>query len=419
MCEQHACAEVTAFMRGQGFEINAFNLLTQKPEDANCLIATYGKGKPVIGILGEFDALPDLGQERVSRHSVKTGPGHGCGHNLMAAGCAAAASALKAAMLAENVPGTLVYYGCPAEETLDGKVHMAKQGLFNNLDACFAWHPAPFALGVLEKSMQASTALLFNFHGKTAHAAANPDQGRSALDAAELMSVGVQYLREHVSDDVRIHYVYTHAGVAPNIVPDYAQVYYYVRAATRAIDDEVVRRVIDVSEGAAKMTGTTTDYELKAGCYDVFINHTLNKLGYDALMKIPPLEYSDADRAFAADLYRNATGKEPAGVLLSTEKPALTGKVTPLSGSSDVGDVTHLLPTTQFMGGGMIAGLPFHHWAVTACAGTSIGHTAELYAGKVVAQSAYDAFKHPEALEAAWQEFRASHMAAYKPVLPD
>jgi aminobenzoyl-glutamate utilization protein B len=424
MHEQHAACEVAAFMQAQGFQTKSFNLLSgasaDAAVDANCVIATFGSGKPVIGILGEFDALPDLGQERSTAHAPLNTPGHGCGHNLMAAGCAAAAAALKQAMVEEKLPGTVVYYGCPAEETLDGKVNMAQQGLFNNLDICLAWHPGPFVLGVLEKSMQSSTALLFNFHGKTAHAAANPDMGRSALDAAELMSVGIQYLREHVSDDVRIHYIYTHAGVAPNIVPDYAQVYYYVRAQTRLKNDEVLKRVIDVAEGAAKMTGTTTDYELKAGCYDVFINHALNRHCYESLLKIPPLDWSKDEKRFAAELYKNALGTEPVGELLPFEVPKLTGVVTPLAGSSDVGDVTHILPTTQFMGSGMVNGLPFHHWTATACTGTSIGHNAELQAGKAIAQSAYDALCKPAVIEEAWKEFREAHknLPPYKPVLP-
>ncbi|AEF85283.1 amidohydrolase [Treponema primitia ZAS-2] len=420
MNEQHSCAETTEFMRSQGFTVKAFNLLSGKPEEANCLIATYGSGKPVIGILGEFDALPNLGQDRVTTRTPKESPGHGCGHNLMASGCAGAASALKLAMETEKLSGTLIYYGCPAEETLEGKVHMSKQGLFDKLDICLAWHPGPVALSVLENSMQSSTALKFNFRGKTAHAAVNPDQGRSALDAAELMNVGIQYLREHVSSDVRIHYIYTHGGVAPNVVPDYAQLYYYVRAQSRSMNDEVLKRVIDVSEGAAKMTGTSTDYELLAGCYDVFINHRLNKLCQEALLKIPPIEYSDENKKFAAEVYRNATGKEPVTELLDTAVPPLTGIVRPMTGSSDVGDVTHILPTTQFMGAGMIGGLPFHHWAVTACTGTEIGHKAELQAGKALAQAGYDAFKNPAAIEEAWEEFRNARKAmdAYKPVLP-
>jgi aminobenzoyl-glutamate utilization protein B len=420
MHEQQSCASVSAFMRAQGFEVKAFNVLTQKPEDANCLIARYGSGKPVIGILGELDALPNLAQERVSHHTPKESPGHGCGHNLIASGCASAASALKQAMETEKLPGTVVYYGCPAEETLEGKVYMAKAGLFEGLDICLSWHPGPFALAPLEKSMQSSTALKFNFHGKTAHAAANPDQGRSALDAAELMSVGIQYLREHITSDVRIHYVYTHAGVAPNVVPEYAQVYYFVRAQTRAANDEVLKRVIDVSEGAAKMTGTTTDYELQAGCYDVFINQTLNKLGYDTLVKLPPIGYTAEDKKFAAEIYKNATGKESAGELLDASVPPLTGVVTPMAGSSDVGDVSHIVPTLYFMGAGMVGGLPFHHWAVTACTGTGIGHKAEIQGGKVIAETAYSTLKNPAVIEEAWKEFREKRkgMAAYKPVLP-
>jgi aminobenzoyl-glutamate utilization protein B len=329
-----------------------------------------------------------------------------------------AAASLKAALEKEKKAGTVIFYGCPAEEILSGKVYMAKHGFFDGLDVAFAWHPAPFQFTVMEASMQASTNILFSFHGKTAHAAANPDQGRSALDAAELMNVGVQYLREHTPDDSRIHYCYTHAGEAPNVVPDFAQTNYFIRARTREIDDELVERVVDIAKGAALMTGTTMDYRVNSGCYETFICHSMNRHCRESVLKVPEIVWDDADKRYAAELYKAATGKDAEGLLCSGI-PELTGKVSSMTGSSDVADISHLVPTGMIFGLGILKGLPFHHWAVVSTAGTAIGHKTEIYAGKALAQCAYDLLNDPASLAAVKKEFCESRkgMAPYKPVL--
>ncbi|MDR1863549.1 MAG: amidohydrolase [Treponema sp.] len=419
--EQQGCARNAAFMAAQGFDVKTLSVPEAAGAEPNCVIARYGSGKPVVGILGELDALAGLGQDRVPYRSSREGAGHGCGHNLICAAASGGAAALKQAILDGKLPGTVIYFGCPAEETLEGKVYMAKYGWFQDLDLCLAWHPAPGPLTVMEASMQANTNMFFNFYGKSAHAAANPDQGRSALDAAELMNIGVQYLREHVPEDVRIHYAYTHAGEVPNIVPAYAQVHYFIRAKTRAVNDEIVKRVVDISQGAAKMTGTTTDCRLNVGCYEVFINHAVNRLCRAAAQKVPVILWDKADRNYAAELYKNVRETEAEEDLLPTEIPKLTGVVSHMTGSSDVGDVSHLVPTCQIMGPGIVKGVPFHHWGVTAAAGTGIGHKAVWYAGKTLAQSGYEVFKNPAVLEEIWAEFRESrkNMAPYKPLLPD
>jgi len=421
MNEQFACAETAKFLKEQGFEVQTSDLVTGKPSDKpNCIMAKWGSGKPVIGFLGEYDALGGLGQEAVPCRKEKEGAGHGCGHNLICGSTLGGACALKTALETEKLPGTVIFYGCPAEEILCGKVYMASHGFFDQLDAAFSWHAGPFQLTVMEASMQASTSLFFSFHGKTAHAAANPEAGRSALDAAELMSVGVNYLREHVPSDSRIHYCYTDAGVAPNIVPDFARVHYFVRAKTRKIDDELVERVINVAKGAAMITGTTVDWKIDAGCYETFIPHALNRLCRESALKVPEPVWDVVDRKFAADLYKAATGNDAKEELLLKGIPPLTGKTASMTGSSDVADVSHIVPTCVFMGLGIIKGIPFHHWAVVSTAGSSIGHKTELYAGKVLAQSGYDLVKNPAGLKAAQEDFKASRkgMDPYKPVLP-
>lgn len=419
-----ACTNTAAFMRNCGFSVEEIKI--GKVEKFNCVVAAYGCGKPVIGILGEFDGLPGLGNRPVPYYDPvpgdAPGPGHGCGHHLMGAGCAGAAAAVKAAMEEEHIHGTVIYFGCPAEETLEGKVYMAKEGLFSNLDFCIAWHPTGWvAPAPSELSNQATVNIFYNFYGKTAHAAADPENGRSALDAAELMTTGVNYLREHVPSDVRMHYCYINAGEKPNIVPDFARVQFFVRARTMDTLKEVLERVTACAEGAAIMTGTTTKNELAAGCYDTLLNHTGNRFMYEIIKGMPPIEYDDTDREFARTIYQNATGKEPTQELLLTVPAELTGTVTYQPGSTDVGDVSQIVPTVQMYGGGGVNGLPAHHWTVTATMGTQIGHKAEIYAGKVLAETAYEAFKNPDAIEKMWEEFREARKGKqpYKAMLPE
>ncbi|MCE5235716.1 MAG: amidohydrolase [Clostridiaceae bacterium] len=346
MQEFYACERVAEFMRLHGFDVTELDILN-RGKKPNCVIAKYGSGKPVIGILGELDALNGLGNDSVPYRSERPGPGHGCGHNLLAAGCAGAAAALKLAMADEGLTGTIIYYGCPAEETLDGKVHMAGQGLFNDLDLCLTYHPATGPVMVSEGTTLASTNLQFKFYGTTAHAAANPQDGRSALDAAELMNVGVNYLREHVTDDVRIHYVYINGGEAANIVPGYAELNYFVRSSKRENNNDVVQRVIDCAKGASIMTGTRYEAVLNAGCYEFLVNHKLAEVLYGAAGKVPDIVYTDEDRNFADQLYTHLKGEPPKNPLLYTGLRPLVGAEYRLPGSSDLGDVSQMVPTVN------------------------------------------------------------------------
>lgn len=419
-----ACKNTAEFMKKHGFDVD--ELCINGVSKPNCVVAKYGEGAPVIGILGEFDGLSGLDNEPVPYYAPipreAPGPGHGCGHHLVGAGCAGAAAALKAAMEEEHIHGTVIYFGCPAEETLDGKVHMAKEGLFNSLDFCMTWHPTSWsAPSPFEASFQANISIYFDFHGKTAHAAADPENGRSALDAAELMTTGVNYLREHVSSDVRMHYCYISAGEKPNIVPDFARLHFFIRARNMEQLSEVLSRVKACAEGAAIMTGTTTKNELVAGCYETMVNHTGNRFMYNVLREIAPIEYDEDDKAFAAKLYKNFTGKEPYGELLPVLPPEPKYNELYQGGSTDIGDVSQIVPTVQLYGGGEVAGLPAHHWTTTAVTGSAIGHKAEIYSGSILAQTAYEAFRNPEIINEMKKEFREKRKGKkpYKPVLPE
>lgn len=420
MHEVYACQQVADFMQQEGFTVKTAPVLPGKNATVNTVYATYGSGKPVIGILGEYDALEALGQAAVPYQSTIAGPGHGCGHNLICACSVAAAAALKSAMETEQLQGTLVYIAAPSEENLSGKVYLAAQGYFDNLDVCLCWHPGGNVVNFDNLVMTATTNILFEFTGKSAHAGNAPWEGRSALDAAELMSVGVNYLREHMLPDCRVHYVYQDGGAAPNIVPDHASVYYFIRSRDENNPD-LVRRVKEIAQGAAMMTETTVHDTTITHCCGTMPSMSLNHFYYQSALKVPPLEYTAAEYAFARDLYCNVTGaaQPPADEnLLPTKLHSPSEAEVFLGGSSDVGDVSHITPTIQAFGCGMIQGLPIHHWNVTATAGTSIGEKAAIYAGKQIAQCGYDILQTPEVIaefQRDWQQYQIDkNMPAYE-----
>lgn len=427
--EQYACAVTEKFMRGYGFQVETFPVPPATVH--NGLRAVWGSGKPVIGILGEYDALPGLGQEAVPYRAPKPGPGHGCGHNLMNAGCAAAAAALKQAMEAEKLPGTIVYLGCPAEEGLSGKVYMMKDGWFRDVDICIAWHDGgPFR--VAEHVNQSMISLEYRFHGRTAHAACNPQDGRSALDAAQLMNMGVEFLREHLEDAVRIHYVFGEAGERPNVVPDRASLHYYIRSYSKKSVDEVFDRVCDVARGAALMTGTTASYRIISGGYEPILNFTLNDALYQAAKKVPDITYTQEDMAFARELYKNYNGKEAPELLDMGDRAHIYGQCsvlpthfcTPLGhgwaefGSTDVNDVSQVIPTVQMFGGNVM-NVGGHSWGVTASSGSPTGRKSSVQAGKYIAQFCLDVFHDPSIVQRAKEELQRTRIGRepYAPIL--
>lgn len=406
----YAAKATAEFLRRKGFsEVRELDA-AMGGGTPNCVIAKWGSGKPVIGIIGEFDALPGLGQECVPYRSPIEGPGHGCGHNLMAASGASSAAALKAALETEGCAGTVIYYGCPAEETFEGKPLMMHNHLFDEADVALAWHPMDGQPSAFEASCTAVFNMIMHFKGRAAHAGNNAENGRSALDAAEITNVMVQYLREHVTPDVKMHYIYLSAGSAPNIVPDYASLNYFIRASRMDTCKEVLERVKKCARGAAMGTETEVSFEIKAASYDTLINFALNEATYEAALKVPEIEYTPEELQFARELAKNVLGHEvpPDHDLLPKTVKKPTGVVGYCGGSTEVGDVSYIMPTMQFWGHVRMTGVPGHHWNTTSLMRHSIGHKGSIYSGKVIAQTGYDLIKNPELVERAWEEHRRS-----------
>jgi aminobenzoyl-glutamate utilization protein B len=396
-------------------------------------IAEYGTGKPVIGILGEFDALPGLSQQVCPEYSpvVPNGPGHGCGHNLLGTAGVEAVIALKEQIEAEKLSGTIRYYGCPAEELLSGKTFMARTGAFDDLDCTLTWHPWTYN-STANASMQALTAVEFFFSGRTSHAGAAPHLGRSALDAVELMNVGANYLREHVPDGSRIQYQITNGGAAPNIVPDAASVYYFLRASDRKQVDEIEERLIKVAQGAAMMTETSVRWEIKSGCYDTLPNKTLNELMFKQVEAAGQMMYTPEEEKFAMELVqtidpsviaavKRQMSDKNADTLLNPHFYHDTNQFgTTMGGSSDVGDVSWITPMGQIMTACAPLGVQLHSWQATASFGSTIGMKGMHYSAKIMALSAYELLLDPNGiLEKAKEEFAASTKGVeYKAGIP-
>ena len=401
-------AEWTAeLMKGYGFEVEvgAYDLPT-------CVVAKYGSGHPVIGLLGELDALPGMSQKlQTSKEAVVPGgAGQGCGHNLLNVACLAAAVGIKAEMEAKNLPGTIVFYGCPAEEVLTGKVFMARNGAFKDLDCAFAWHGG-MANAIGLGGGNGLNSAIFHFKGRTAHAGGDPHNGRSALDAAELMSVGANYLREHVTSDIRIHYSYKEAGTAPNIVPDKAAVWYYVRGASRPTIEETYARLVKVAEGAAHMTETELEIEFLGGCYNGMANEYMAKMTYELMGQMEKPTYTQEELDFADALNKQSPNYEMAmangmlanGPIMTTLAPMV--KMLGGGGSTDVADVQHIVPCIMVSTATCNAAAPGHSWQITACAGHSIGYKGMLFGSEVLAAAAIKMMEEPEHLVAAKAEF--------------
>lgn len=376
--------------------------------------AVWGQGKPVIGLLGEYDALPNMSQKfKDSKEAIVEGaPGHACGHNMLGTAHVGAAIGLKQELEENDASGTIVFYGCPAEEVLTGKTFMARGGAFKELDIALAWHPAGtnwFSTG----SMTACNSAIFHFKGITAHAGGDPHNGRSALDAAELMNVGVQFLREHVTDDVRVHYAFTNVHGAPNVVPDKASVWYYVRALTREVVVDVYNRLIKVAEGAAMMTETSVEVEFLGGCYDTLQNHVLLNTFLDTYKELPPVAWTKEDKKFAETLNTNnpnydkllAAGVARPGMHIDTNEPKIVAGNS--FGSSDVGDVLHIVPGVIVMTPTANIGAPFHSWNITACGRHDLGMKGMLHAAKLLAVTAAKAAADPQIIADAKAEFAA------------
>ncbi len=406
---------------------------------------SFGSGHPVIGILGEFDALDGLSQKAGSTEPdpLEAGkPGHGCGHNLLGAGSLAAAAAVKKYLEDSGLPGTVIFYGCPGEEGGAGKAFLAREGVWKQLDAAVSWHPGS-ANQVTTGSNTASIQVLYKFKGIAAHAAGNPHIGRSALDAVELMNVGVQFLREHMTPDCRIHYAITDTGgISPNVVQGSAAVLYMVRSNRVAEAVKLQARVDDIAKGAALMTGTSFERTFIDGTADTLPNYTLEKVLYANMEATGLPVYTPEEWAFAEALKKTYPGSGIEGITGVRHDEAIREKLSALTdggkraindflaphyscgdhapGSTDVGDVSWLTPTAQISAVCWPAGVPGHSWQVVTCGKSSLAHKGMLYAGKVLAGAVIDLFNQPEVLDAAKAEFAKRSASGYVcPIEPD
>ena len=398
---------------------------------------SFGSGRPVIGILGEFDALSGLSQKAGAAEPAPVtagGNGHGCGHNLLGVGSLAAACAVKAWLEKSGGPGTVIFFGCPGEEGGAGKAFMARDGLWKKLDAALCWHPSDVNQ-VKTGTNNSSIQVLYKFTGKAAHAAGDPYNGRSALDAVELMNVGVQFLREHVTDDCRIHYAITDAGgVSPNVVQAKASVLYMVRANKVADSVKLQARVDDIARGAALMTGTEFERVFIDGTAELLPNFTIEQALYRNLEEIGVPDYSPEDLELAAALKASYPGSGIAGVY-GMRDPAIAKTVRTLSqdgkkpvndfipplysttqfspGSTDVGDVSWLTPTSQIETVCWPAGVPGHSWQIVACGKSELAHKGMFLAAKVLAGTAVDLLSDGALLARARAEFEERSAGGY------
>jgi len=375
-------------------------------------IAEYGSGSPIIAIMGEYDALPGLSQEAVAeKKSAGKAAGHACGHHLFGTASTAAAIATKEWMIANNAKGTIRFYGTPAEEGGSGKVYMVREGLFNDVDVALHWHPSSQNAASAGAAL-ANKSAKFRFYGVSSHAAAAPQMGRSALDGVEAMNAMVNMMREHIIQEARIHYVITDGGKAPNVVPDFAEVYYYARHNTRDVVIDIFDRIVKAAEGAALGTGTTMDYEMIGGVHELLPNLTLQKVMHENLSKVGGIDYTVEEKVFA-DKIAVSLGQKEAD--LATAKNVQPYKTEARAfGSTDVGDVSFTVPTVGMGAATWVPGTPAHSWQAVAAGGTSIGKKGMMVAAKTLTLTAIDLFKNKDIITQAKAEFIEKRGADFK-----
>ena len=428
-CSANAYVQI---LRQQGFEVT-----TPLAGIKTAFSGSFGSGKPVIGILGEYDALSGLSQKPCSTEKEPAdgnGNGHGCGHNLLGAASLGAAIAIKEAIAAGEIAGTVVFYGCPGEEGCAGKTFMAREGMFQDLDAALCWHPGDLN-AVTTGSCAACIQIEYRFQGISAHAAGDPENGRSALDAAELMNIGVQFLREHISKTASIHYCFSNTGgLSPNVVQSDAAVIYMIREKNVALAQNLVKRVNAIAQGAAQMTETAVTMQQIDGTSNTLSNTVMENLIYQNLQAAPLPEYSEKEISYAsvlkstfsvqqlpweglvfepntlAQLYQKTQGgTKPMNDFVLPYYPNFTYN----PGSTDVGDVSWLTPTAQFTAATWVSGSPGHSWQNVSIGKSSIAHKGMLYAAKVLAGTAADLMLQPNILNEVRKEFSIASAAGY------
>jgi aminobenzoyl-glutamate utilization protein B len=368
-------------------------------------VASWGTGRPIIGILGEFDALPGFSQDAVPEIKPIEGrrAGHACGHHLYGTASTAAAISVKEWLEREGRTGTIRLYGTPAEEGGSGKVYMVRGGLFDDVDAVLSWH-ASDRNDASPSTMLANKSSKFRFRGISAHAAGAPDRARSALDGVEAMNLMANMMREHVPQETRIHYVITAGGNAPNVVPDFAEVYYYVRNPDPSLVEEIFERLVKVAEGAALGTGTTMDYEIIGGTYSRLPNMTLARVVDANLRKVGGLSYTPEEQAFAEEIHPTLG---PRVAPLGIQEVIQPFELHTTYASSDAGDISWVVPSAAFTAATWVAGTPAHSWQAVAAGGTTIGAKAMMVAAKTLAMSAMDLYANPATIESARQEMES------------
>ena len=401
--EEKSSALLEEQLKKEGFDVQ-----TGVAGIPTAFVATYGSGKPVIGILGEYDALPGLATEAKPEFTPIAGQrgGHGCGHNLFGTASMAAAVEVKDWLKRSGHSGTIKIYGCPAEEGGSAKVYMVREGLFKDVDVVLHWHPGA------QNAADAGTSLAnknakFRFKGIAAHAAASPERGRSALDGVEAMDYMVNMMREHIPSDTRIHYVITKGGEAPNVVPANAEVYYYVRNKDRAVVQSVWKRIENAAEGAAKGTGTQVTWEVLGGVYDLLPNVTLAEAMHQNLKTVGGVTYTPEETAFAEKISETfGDQKVPVtnAALIKDFRDASESATS--GGSTDVGDVSWAVPTVGLSTATWVPGSSAHSWQSTAASGMSIGQKGMIVAAKTLAMTALDLYKTPTLIEKATAEWK-------------
>ena len=367
-------------------------------------VATAGSGKPVIGLLAEYDALPGINQDAVADRAPIAGKnsGHACGHHLFGAASVSAGIAIADWLKRSGTPGTIRVYGTPAEEGGSGKVYMVRAGLFNDVDAVLHWHPSDVNFGGIDKAL-ANKSAKFRFRGVSAHASGAPDKGRSALDGVEAMDMMANMMREHIPSDARMHYVITSGGSAPNVVPDFAEVYYYVRHMEAATVESIFDRLVKVSEGAALGTGTTVEHEVIGGTHNLLANDILARVMHEKLNEVGGFGYTPEEQSFAEKIY--ATLMSPSVEVGSHQQVQAFDFERPGLGSTDVGDVSWTVPTVGLRTATWVPGTSAHSWQATAAGGMSIGYKGMNVASQTLALTGKEFFLRPDILVKARTEF--------------
>ena len=397
--EYQSSAVLADYAEAQGFEVTrgVAGLPT-------AFTARYGSGKPVIGIMGEYDALPGISQQAIAvKTPLKEGAaGHGCGHNLFGAASLGAAVAIKQLIAAGTLQGTVVFFGTPAEESVGGKVYMVREGLFDDVDIALAWHPSN-KTNADTSSTQSMVEIRIAFEGRAAHAAYDPWNGRSALDAVEMTTFAINQMREHVKPTVRMHYTITGGGDVPNVIPEHASLWLWLRDSTHDGVNDLIERAGKIVEGVAIATDTSGEFKVTAGSYELLPNMVGARLIQNNFEWLGPIQFDDAELAFAREIQK-ATGKEQTG-MNTTAEPLDENPGEPQGGSTDVADVSWVVPTLHLSVATAPADTPWHAWPVVAAGGMSIGHKGMLYAAKSLATTMVDLYMDADARAAIHKEW--------------